>query len=852
MSPLARLVLTANLALATGRVVVAQQPTGSPATAVVIAADPEYQAGGLHRLLFGSHWRDLWVTPLHVDVLDLGTFAGGLTPLKVGGGLQTKSLRFAGADGRQYAFRSINKDPSKTLPPALRETIAASLLQDQISAGHPAAALVVAPLLRAAGVLHAESRMVVMPDDHRLGEFRAEFAGVLGTIEERPTGGDEDAPGFAGAGQVVSSLKLLQRLEQSPDEALDARAYLAARLMDVFLGDWDRHQDQWRWAKLGQGDSARWYPIPRDRDMAFARLDGLLLAVARFTIPQVVGFGDRYPNMVGLTWTAQEMDRRLLSSLERPVWDSVAMALRGSLSDSVIMAAVRRLPPEYQSLNAGVLASALRRRRDRLPEAARSFYRLLAVEVDVHATDRSELTRIRRLDARTVEVALYNDTAGVGSPYFFRTLDAGDTHELRLFLHGGDDRLVVVGDAAAPITLRVIGGGGDDELVDSTRAGGVHFYDARGTARTRHGPGTTLDRRVYTPPPRTGTPPQPFRDWGHAWLPTPWLSLGSDLGLFLGAGLAYTRFGFRKEPYAYRVTARGGYATGAGALRGEVEWDRRRENSRTAFTVAARASETEVLHFYGLGNETAGGPSDSFVVNQQQYALGLSLSGEPVRGVRLSAGPVVKYAETDLTAATFIARALPYGTPTFGQVGLRGTLLVDRRDHPVAAERGVLFTLGGSLYPGVWDVARTFGEVQATAATYLTLAAALRPTLALRVGGKKVWGQFPFHEAAYLGGAETLRGWSEQRFAGDAAAYGNAELRVPVGTFFVLLPGRFGVSGLTDVGRVWVAGSSSDVWHASVGGGVWFAFLDRGGTLSAAVARGPERTGVYVRAGFLF
>jgi hypothetical protein len=40
-----------------------------------------------------------------------------------------------------------------------------------------------------------------------------------------------------------------------------------------------------------------------------------------------------------------------------------------------------------------------------------------------------------------------------------------------------------------------------------------------------------------------------------------------------------------------------------------------------------------------------------------------------------------------------------------------------------------------------------------------------------------VWGQVPFQEAAFIGGASTVRGLYSDRYAGDASAYGNAELR---------------------------------------------------------------------------
>ena len=67
----------------------------------------------------------------------------------------------------------------------LRETFVAWAQQDQISAIFPMAAIVVAPLLESVGLLHPDPTLVVMPDDPRLGEFREEFTGLLGFIEER-------------------------------------------------------------------------------------------------------------------------------------------------------------------------------------------------------------------------------------------------------------------------------------------------------------------------------------------------------------------------------------------------------------------------------------------------------------------------------------------------------------------------------------------------------------------------------------------------------------------------------------------------------------------------------------------
>ena len=205
-----------------------------------------------------------------------------------------------------------------------------------------------------------------------------------------------------------------------------------------------------------------------------------------------------------------------------------------------------------------------------------------------------------------------------------------------------------------------------------------------------------------------------------------------------------------------------------------------------------------------------------------------------------------------------------YGAGTFGQIGAQSTVEWDTRDRPAYPTRGLLFRGAGTFYPGVWDVRSPFGAVEGAVHTYLTAARMpLTPTLALRAGGKKVWGTFPFHESAFLGGpgiagvgtsGEQVRGVRKERYAGDASLYGNAELRFVVAPFQILMPGEFGLFVAADAGRVFWAEDpvSADRWHTGFGGGFWLSFLERRHAVSVAVMDGAEMTGLYLRAGFLF
>ncbi len=826
-------------------------PAGAQSGATdTIAAGPEYQAGGLHRLFFGSSYRAIWTTPFEAPVLDLATYAGGLTPVARSGGQQTRGLRLRSPDGHEFFFRSLDKDPSTVLPPDLYETVAGDVLRDQTKSALPTAPLVVARLLTAAGIPHDDLTIVVLPDDSLLGEFRLAFRGLVGTLEER-VGGKGPAAHWHGAVEVIDSDSLEARTTRSTADRVDARAFLKARLFDVMIGDWDRHRDQWRWVRFDDREPRAWQPVPLDRDQAFAKFDGPLLALGRQSgFPQLTNYGPGYPGMVGATWNGRDLDRRFLVGLEQPVWDSMARALAAELTDSVIAEAVRALPREHYALVGPTLERWIVARRDALPVAAGRFYRLLAAEVDVHATNGSDRASVSRLTDGAVQLSLTAD--GDSAAYFERRFNRGETRDLRIFLEGGADSATVRGSGGG-ITIRVLGGEGNDQLVDSARGGPLYFYDDSAGAATTAGWGADVDRRPWVLPPRRRPTELPPRDWGTREQYLIWGSAGPDMGLFLGGGYAFSRYGFRKLPFAYRHRIRAGFATGAGAFRVDYLGEYHRENSGVTAQLDLRASGIEVIRFHGFGNDTKAPRSDEFYrVTQNQYRVAPSLMVPLTPRLRFTIGPELTYVSTDRRPGRFLATINPYGVGDFGELGARASVAFDSRDHSLGPTRGVSLELGGAVHPDLWDVRKPFGEAWGIATAALTAHLPLEPTLALRAGGRKLWGEYPFFEAAFIGDRNTVRLGSEQRYAGDASAYGTAELRLSLTRMTLVVPADVGIFGLADAGRVFLDGESSDTWHSAFGGGIWVGFLSRANTLSAAIAKGKERTRLYLQAGFGF
>ena len=834
-------------------------------TMYVVVPGERFKAGRLQRWIYGSNYRQIWMTPIEVPVLDLDAVGGGLSPMRTGGFGQSVSLHFMGKDGRRYTVRSLDKDPSKRLMEELKQTIVEDVIQDLTSAHLPTGGLVVDALMEATGILHAPHRLVVIPDDPRLGTYREEFAGLIGTLQEHPSEAAGDEPGFAGSRKVSGTEKVYKHLEKTPCERVDARAFLKARLIDFLIGDSDRHVGQWRWARFPAGDCYTWLPIPEDRDKAFIDLDGLVMDLVRWVEPRFVRFQEQYPDHRGLPRTGWDLDRKLLAELEWSAWDSVVTTVQAELPDPVIEDAVRRLPEPYYEQVGDFLTRALKVRRGQLDEFAARYYGLISKEVEIKGTDEDEYLELEHRENGALEVRIR--LAGTQSvPYFRRTLYPHETKEVRIYLHGGDDQIAVLGEWAK-IRVRVDGGGGDDAFANRSRAGRwmTRFYDARGENRfDMHQ--AWINERPYKRPAShgLGATGRYVLDWGQETVSLPDVSFSPDLDY---AGLFHTRiyYGYRKAPYASQHAFSLGVAAHAGAKPLVAYSGTFRHLLRNLDgLLEMEYSGINTIRFNGFGNDYIEFEhAESFYkVEQEQFlfAPALSFRGSgPEHGTwTLAGGPLVKFTDTPLDdqKGKFIAtyETPLYGTEAFGQIGVGGELVYDARDNSGHARRGVRFRLSGELYPKLWDVESTFGHVAGDASAYLSASVPTLPTLALRVGGKTVRGAFPFYEAATVGGPDNLRGFREDRFAGESALYGNGELRVRLTRIRFLFPGELGLFAAVDAGRVFYDADSkeADGWHIGTGGGLWISFLKRRMTLSAAMMEGEDLTGMYLRGGFMF
>jgi hemolysin activation/secretion protein len=125
-------------------------------------------------------------------------------------------------------------------------------------------------------------------------------------------------------------------------------------------------------------------------------------------------------------------------------------------------------------------------------------------------------------------------------------------------------------------------------------------------------------------------------------------------------------------------------------------------------------------------------------------------------------------------------------------------------------------------------------------------------TLALRAYSEIAWGDYPFYKGASIGGKKTLRGFTRDRYVGDIAVLGSAELRYYLAKVYFLIPFQLGMNLFTDTGRVFYDSEESSRWHTSFGGGFWFSINDRAINFSLNIAKSPETLRFYISAGQMF
>lgn len=839
----------------------------------------QYDANNFRRRLLGANYRAEWALRLQLEAFDIGREHGGLSILSKGGGAETMALRLADHQGRQFTLRTVEKFPERALPVSFRKTFVQAVKQDQVSAEHPYAALVIPRLASAAGIYHTNPKVVYAPNDQRWGVYRKDFAGQPMMFEERPDGSGKGMDFFGNPTKMISTHRMLEHMADDNDIKIDQPWVLRSRLFDMWIGDWDRHDDQWRWGEYGTKKEKVYRPIPRDRDQAFFLNEGFLPAKLRkrHNFPQLEGFGDHVRWVPGLMKVGRHFDRSFLNQLNREDFRRVALDLSQHLTDASIDSALRAWPKDVFALHGQEIARRLKSRRSNLVADAQIYYAFLAREVDVVGSNQSEWFDATWLPGGNLSVKMYNinKQGHKGRLLFDREFVAHETRELRLYGLGGKDIFHFAGVSGRQ-KVRIVGGEGKDSLMnESSGRRRVWVYDQPAGIQL-------AGRRVFN---RTSDDPH-VNDYDrkdfeyNRFAPKHTVSYNIDDGIFLGPGFSTIAHGFRKKPYSshhmlqasvavrtlsFTVKYEGRFPQWIGKWDLEIDADVRSPNF--------------VNNFFGWGNESVYDQN----INQQPnidvpnaidyYRLRFrDFRGEARLRRRLGqwayvkAGPIFHRGEVVKPSGDRFINVYDATLPesilaiprTFLGVGY--VVGIDRRDNITYTTRGLMLKYTSRWMNGL--DAPNYTSHNASLTIYQSFRLPAKVTYVFNAGGGFNTGTYQLFQAQALDGKTDVRGFRKTRFYGDSKAYFNNEMRVRLGNLRTFLfPASFGVHAFYDVGRVWYKDANgvdpsaptgtSDVWHHGYGGGIWLIPYEMT-TIVSEVGHSAEGTLFYLRLGFNF
>lgn len=794
-----------------------------------------YEAGSFHRFWMGDNYRNIWAQPTAFPVFDIGNEKGGLKILKRGGGQQTRSVRLENPDGKQYVLRSVNKYVEKALDPELRNTIAEDAVQDGISASNPYAAITVPKMADAAGVFHTNPKLVWVPDDPQLGIYRQDLANDVFLFEERPDDNREDVASFGRSKKIRSTPKMIAKLREEQDHRVDQLAVVRARLFDIFLNDWDRHDDQWRWASFKEDDFRVYRPIPRDRDQVYFVNQGVVmwLASREFIMPKFQGFDYDIKNVKGLGFNARYFDRSFMTEPDLSDWTTIAEELKIKITDSVIHQAILELPPAVYQLQGADIEAKLKARRDQFPNYAEEYYRYLAKSVDVVGTDDRDLFEITRKENGKTLVKVTAISSKKGERKFVmyeREFHPEETKEIRVYGLKDEDNFYLSGEAKKGIKIRLIGGSGEDTIVDQSKVNGwgkkTLVYDRRDKGNYIKKGGETRLKLMRR---------KSVNDYNRKQFKynknIPLISGGYNIddGIYLGGGIQFNRFNFR-DSTIQKIKGTLAFETNAFSISYAGLFSAVSQH----FDLAVEADLSmprNVDNFFGIGNETKLLVDDkSYYRVRYEYAQISGLLRKNVnRYFDIWGGLFYQYFKVNDTVNRFIGNLpvneldkLAFRDHHFGGLSLIAEF--DTRDDKLIPKRGMYWKTTLNGFWGADTEAKDFAKIRSDLRFYLSFRTDPRMVLVLRFGGAANFGEYEFYHANFLGRETNLRGFRSNRFAGDQMVYQNSELRFKLFNLRnYLINGEAGLLLFNDVGRVWVAGENSKRWHDGYGFGLWIA-----------------------------
>ena len=797
----------------------------------------ETTKGTFYKRFWGQHYRDYYSTEIEAQTVLLDTLYGGLTPIRKGGGHQSRSIRLEDQEGREYTMRALRKSATQYfqevafkdqyIDEQFNDTYTEELLLDIYTIAHPYASFTNAILSDAADLYHTNPKLFYVPKQNRLGKYNATYGDELYMIEERPASGHGNVESFGYSNKIINTQDLLHNLRKSDKHVFDEAMYIRARLFDMAIGDWDRHEDQWRWTVTKSEKKTIYQPVPRDRDQAFSTSDGFVLKTVTALVRELKLMQEYKAKMKSVKWFNLEafpLDITLISESTINDWLTQAKFLQEHLTPEIIDTAFKEMPYEVQSETTEKIKKIFLGRIANLQEVAEEYYKELHKNAIVKGTDKDNLFEINRLANGDTSIKTFNIKDNEkGTQIFEKIYFKGMTKEIWMYGLLDDDIFNVTGEDKDVIRLRIIGGQNNDTYnIQSGKKVTIYdFKSKKNTFITNKGTVYLLDDYSIN---------------SHAYkrlksernVIIPKMGVNPDDGFRIGVKNTFYKYGFNGNPFTqlYNIDLNYYFATSGFDVKFDMEIGNVVKNWN--FYLASQfTSANYSINFFGFGNETIN-DDDNLGKDYNRVKIG-SFSANPGfkwagrMGATLKFGGLFQTAQVDKTPGRFIETIPEVSDERQDFVGVNAIYKYENYDNDALQTMGMKFAVetGWKTNLGVKDEQNAYIRPELSFSHKLNANGKI--VLATKFKGNIIIGDnFQFYNAASIGGKDGLRGFRNHRFTGNRSYYQNTDIRYKFDRIKTrLLPLELGVLAGFDYGRIWLDGENSRDWKTSYGLGFW-------------------------------
>ena len=819
-------------------------PTSLPETVTSTVYDKKLtQKGKIYRWLWGEHYRKYYSLPITAKTKNLSDMNPGYSPFREGGGNQSNSLRLKSNDGQEFVMRGIKKSAVRflnaqafkknTFGNELYNTFPEKFLLDFYTTNHPFTGFAVNNMIDKIGIFHSNPELFYIPKQKALGKYNQNFGDEMYMVEERFSADAKTLKYLDNASDIVSTSDVLKNMQKDSKYSVDKELYIRARIFDMLIGDWDRHDDQWKWAEYKVDDKVIYKPIPKDRDQAFSKYDGAAFKIL-MNIPMIrhmKSFKDELKNVRWFNMEPYPMDLIFLKGSTEKDWLEQAQFIQQNLTKEDIDNAFTNLPQEVQDETLEDIKQKLKLRKEKIDKYAVEYYHILQEKVPLVGTlDPDKFVVVKNGDS--IEVKQYKIHKNKNEELVFeKTYDGKKTKEIWLYGLDDDDIYDVSGNGKSKTKIRLIGGYNHDTYHVSNGRN-VKIYDFKSQKNTYNTNNTskriTDDYDVNT------------YNWKHPkynfFAGYPNANYNPDDGVILGLVANYTVNNFIRDRFTQKhsfsanyYTATGGYNLGyKGVFKKAISgWDAQIDAKYTTPHFART--------FFGLGNETQYDKDEVEKnynrVRISQFKLAPSISKTSWLNLKHQFQLTFENSKVQRNDDRIVAVSSEIRPETLNNqqfAGANYTFSSKNFDNNAFPTLGFELILNAGWKANLQEFNRNFATFQGKINLFKRIDKQGKFVFANSINAMIINNNhFEFYQAAAIGGNNGMRAYRNERFAGKSYLMNNAEVRWDFGRIKNnIVPANMGIVVGYDLGRVWVDKEQSNKWHQGVGAGYWLNIVE--------------------------